>query len=626
MNRLTINGIIFDIDNDVKVTHTIQATDIGKPDEIKSNYTYSIPVKLTPKNRNSLRLLNLPAYISERTEFDIRDRIPATYEEDGQILFGDSSFAVVNEINEFEMKISLYSGNFDIMQLLKNIKLADFDFDNPIYNLNVVSTLTPADGIFFPVCDYRMEDTTNYIVDSNAAGEGEVDIRLLYPAVTFRHMFEKIREAVQDYYLLNDQFPGDFESRYMTVISREGGAAITEKLKEAKVQCDLTQNLNTNSWYTVYFATVVQNYNSVFTNSSGTATWYRPPRAGEYNFRIRFAAYSVTPGISVTLFLRVLQYSTDSSSWEEVKLIMIGGKTSPFDETIDTGLIALQSTENVKVEIRANNVGSRQINIRDVSTWEVTDGSIPVTLNYPYPINENLPDMTAFDFLKFLTQIYACTCNTRDRVFDIIPIQSRWDNLILYDYSDKLIGDLFEKEYIDSTKGKKNWIKYKTDKVNAREDLGNEYFEVIGAEQPEATFYDLIFAASENQPHFVVEKIAKIRMFANGALQGRVMEPHFGIAKLYERKMRFKTASTSVLKTSSYLGYFPESDTLYRLYEYITFICQDYLKAKAYFRIGVQDIGYMDMIYLKQTGRYWCVNKLEKMPNGIYKAELIKMI
>jgi hypothetical protein len=139
-----------------------------------------------------------------------------------------------------------------------------------------------------------------------------------------------------------------------------------------------------------------------------------------------------------------------------------------------------------------------------------------------------------------------------------------------------------------------------------------------------------MFAASDNMAHFQNARTMKIRATVAGAFTQQ-FEPRFGDVEIYTNtSMVYKiTGGSSIVRTSARLGVFSGNEAITNINQYAEFIYNDFVKAYGNFDLRGINVTLLagGSIYLKQTGRYWIVNKIENLQRGrLAKVELIKLI
>jgi len=636
-------------DGDVDVPLNYQLADVQNIESRMTNF--SLSAKLPPTARNRA-LLAYGEQLSGVSYYPYA-KIPARLVEDGNELIGSEGYMVVNKFNSTDgFDVSFYSGTYDIFEALKNIRLQDLVFSDPIWNeTTIISDNDPSGkNIWWPVVNYlRMPEG---YWDENIGGPfGEVDMRLFYPAIKLQHILDLI-EALIGF----DMSALSLASESTLVVSRKSNDAVEAQLMYGSASQPGTQNMGAvppdDNFYHPY--SVFSNYNNQFQGIGSPLfyAYYKVNIAGKY--KLKLTCNIRNTGSAGTHLERIefsgvfadgttipFVYDGFFSQWETVPF---GGTWTPF--IIETDFVDCSVNDKITIAVHAvstddyGNTGITAMQLRDAQlTVSAVEEIENTSFGYTFPIGINLPDYTAWDFVKAICQIkqFIPVPDYINRTVAFLNYQDWYIKSkagIYYDWSDKL--DLSADQEVEYALNfaQRNWLRWKEDSTNLLKQAGDDFFLVNDTTLPlEAELVTSIFANSEETIHFN-EQVKCLQLYTHeGGIQVADFEMRYFNPILRTANIRLTADSYYTDKTTFYTG---TMDGL----SWTEFISSNYGSLvniilartkllKAFFDLKAYDISSLDLskpVYIRKYGRFFIINKVTNyLPGKTTEVELIRM-
>jgi hypothetical protein len=138
--RLYINDELVELSSDNKIVRTLQVNDLARLDNTQTNYTKNIKIPRSPKN---IQLLNYLGIIGNNSNFPY-ERNKAKYFIGNECLIYNGWVTVIST-TPLEFELVIYDGNIDFFKAIENTKLSDVGLQdlNHLKNLpNIITTFT----------------------------------------------------------------------------------------------------------------------------------------------------------------------------------------------------------------------------------------------------------------------------------------------------------------------------------------------------------------------------------------------------------------------------------------------------------------------------------------------------
>lgn len=581
---------------------------------------------LAPKTLNNQLLLENSSNVNSLTD------IP--YKKNGAKIIQDGvetvpeGFAIIQSFSNV-YKITVYSGNLDLFELISDRKLNELDLSDLNHNFDfstVVGSETNTSGYIYPGVSFR-----KYTSNLNSSNEGRV------PFTFVSTLCERI--ASEQGYSLSGTFTSDFY--YLnTILSTVFKHDESWQLDKSVSSIYPSTVPNTDIYSSTSPTTVV--YSLGFPNQGHLfGQIYTVPEDGSYSFNIimtvdfaaafftNFAIEVVNIGTATIVASDYVDPSTFTT-----------GTIRTYTYNVDTGYIALSAGDQIQFRASADTPGI------GIYNWSYISGSqIKIVAKNAYrPYSGSAvdmsyiqPDIKQKDFFKAIMNMFCLIPQTNVVTKTIYlnklnEIKNNIDQAI--NWSSKMdTKKAFTIEYRNNSFAQKNWLRYSNDddviekiKEFAPYETDN-YFEindeVLDKEQDVVT---LPFSGTirripyKNDDYSIDPFTPRILVLAY-----RHIVPTSIVAIMsdisYQKGISFYKNGTN--------------DALIDNYQVIEEIFDKYKKITGYFNLSAVDISELNFlipIYLDvhtndiQVNGHFYLNKVENFKGGeLTKCELIRL-
>lgn len=634
-------------DGDIQVPLTFQTQDIQNLDSRMANFSLSGILPDTPRNHALVAHVNEIAGVGTYAYI----KVPCSLVEKGQNLIGSNGYMIINRyVKGSGFDCSFYSGNFDFFEAAKALRLRTLTIASPQWNATEILANGGPSGnnIFWPVINWHMGESSYW--DNNIGGPyGAIDLRFLYPVIKGDYLMDLV-EAALAYTFVNQPTTDTM----IPMVSQLANANVETELSSGYLEdwggisLPFMQNNIVYDWYMTESADPHLQWSTSVYNAVSYGH-YRANTRGKYRLRyvgriknlgtliggndedIEIGAYFVN-------FPNGVYDGTQTYDGFYSEIINIPYGTI-VDIDVQTPWTDIEELD--KVVICPHGM-SNSVYMQVWSQQFTIEADVDNTIyNYEFPIAENLPDWSAWDFIKAYCQFchlipYVDYYNRTVTFVSYADIYAKVPAGTFYDWSEKF--DRSENHEISYSMdfAKTNWMKFKTDSCNLTEGFADASFLISDLTLPETK--DVItseFAATEETIHFNEQvKVARIRRSDETGVVAQDYEPR--IMKWIQRTADIVLETPnymSPLLTNWYTGTMEDwtwTDLLTDNYSELTSLVLNQTKLlKVFINLTALDIANLDLtkpVYIKAFGRFFIINKINNyLPGKSTEVELIRM-
>lgn len=411
MINLKVRGIDLDLSSNAVIALTKQVADIGQFQNRLSSFTNKFTLPLTANNRALLGIEDI------ESNSDIPYSLTDCSLWFNGIEVASNSRLVVDEFAD-NAKVSLRPGNAGFFDIIKTLKLRDFDlseFDH-LWNRGRIIAFKDndfTDGINYPLIDAGNQSASNQVVRTKG----------LIPGMFVKYLMNR----VADFYGYQINYPTDslMDELFLLITTQQVGQRISNDVKwvvEKDTQSVIVPaSFNNDILLTFDLA------------SSFTDTWnivstgiVRIPFRGKYKIRVTAdiqlgGADSVSFVVGDTTALTVGQFQTVDGfyEWEGTFSNENYSESETFNQLVRLYIRIVAATGGTVV---INNL-----------TFECIDNDLPETnYNRPISIQHNLPDITVGQLFVEFGNITGCLYAVDDiaQTIRVIKLNEIADNKI----------------------------------------------------------------------------------------------------------------------------------------------------------------------------------------------------
>lgn len=588
--ELYINGEAVDLDESVNITLNYKSNMLTDLSKIVGNNSYTIKLPKTQRNLGIVGCADMPGAVSSfpRVTHDAR------YFRNGVEIVsrGKAVLLAVNESIEVVLTWGISSAVYRLVDDSRNIN--EFPYIDDYIMWESSNTASPYDGV-----SEIMNTDINYGLIPNEK------LAAIHPSVRSTYIFNLISSQ----YRVSFDFPEDrmefIRSLIVPLLTRNGGYSNANRSLGIVSRSSLTNEY------------VIQKIGADFDSSFE----HIPDSGREYLFVFRVlkdGKVSITPSFSSPRADKGIYYGTDDYE-ENIEYLPYRYDTSGervvyiYDEPVSLDL--------KKGDLFAVNLmNSSPIGING-SFFQFNLGVEQVQIGDKFPIVENLPGITALDYIKAIASMTGLFCvPTSDG--DTIKFV-KFDNLAergkAVDWSDKLLQK-------DNT-GRPNDLKYTLDdfaqrnrmlwsddnSVNIATANGVIYVDDMTIEK-EREAVKLPFAASDVR---VGKAVIRLYEYSNdGKPELQSVEPRI----LIERNVRGNsTGDFNGLQWGVLLGNY------YGIYQQSVKTPVVITENVLLDEFTLRDMDLSIPVYLRQYGRYYAVVEVKAPSNGVCECKLLQL-
>jgi len=406
-NQLYISGRKVTIGAGQVVALTKQINSIGEIQSRQANLSNNFRVDYFEDNEKHLNFAGRPG---AQSLYPYRF-LPARYIQNGFEIVRNAN-AVIKSAGDKSAQIALYWGNNDFFDRL-NFKLAELDMSelDHLFTLAAVGALQG--DIVYPYLEFGNNSLyfhTDLITSSNFIFQ---DLLKSYPAVKTAYILQKISERI------GMPFAGDIldsigiQSEALVLTSRKGEI---ENKEDVLVKSEYNDSSFSRGRY-------FKHNNIIKAGLPGSFPAQPIPNSSSW----ANTAFQNKTGEKVLMKFRVVLNLTFSKNDEDDDFrfrVQKGDGTFPFEfqETEDFDTPRVYEFEiillpNEFFRMLFNSISNDPtIQTFPGSTFEMLDISVPeIQVGDKYPVAFNMPDITAFEFVKLVAQKYGVFFETENR-------------------------------------------------------------------------------------------------------------------------------------------------------------------------------------------------------------------
>ena len=406
-NQLYISGRKVTIGAGQVVALTKQINSIGEIQSRQANLSNNFRVDYFEDNEKHLNFAGRPG---AQSLYPYRF-LPARYIQNGFEIVRNAN-AVIKSAGDKSAQIALYWGNNDFFDRL-NFKLAELDMSelDHLFTLAAVGALQG--DIVYPYLEFGNNSLyfhTDLITSSNFIFQ---DLLKSYPAVKTAYILQKISERI------GMPFEGDIldsigiQSEALVLTSRKGEI---ENKEDVLVKSEYNDSSFSRGRY-------FKHNNIIKAGLPGSFPAQPIPNSSSW----ANTAFQNKTGEKVLMKFRVVLNLTFSKNDEDDDFrfrVQKGDGTFPFEfqETEDFDTPRVYEFEiillpNEFFRMLFNSISNDPtIQTFPGSTFEMLDISVPeIQVGDKYPVAFNMPDITAFEFVKLVAQKYGVFFETENR-------------------------------------------------------------------------------------------------------------------------------------------------------------------------------------------------------------------
>lgn len=498
---------------DALIALNMQINDLGELQDRQANFSQQF--KVVKNNENTYKL-EMAGLITSATNLPYR-KIKCRVNKLGIDVI-PNGIAIHESTDQF-YNMTVYSGNFFLADLLKDKLLSELDFSayNHVFDLATVygsRNNVYTDGYIYGIVDFSDDDA---FMNNHS---GVMDIRRNIPQLFFKTIFNKILAGV-GITISGDFFSSSFFENLLLQMGTDKYGFMGKILRAASTADYGNFRFDDDNSGDPFAQTGNFDINDHWGNSAGsnlspkTAFRFREDLKCSSEIKIKFHVnYSFTGGVPnganflLKLFKSDIAFSTPIILWQQT-IVINDGSTQTGTIVVDCPDFNFSKDDTLIMGlIVTDHAGNSFGPIAYITTGSYVEAEIfkliPCGYGSPIYINQLMPELKQYDFVKAIMQMAALFVDTDSfsnkvsftmlqEIIDNIPNAEDW-SAKLHDSKDK---DPIQ--YRIGNYAKRNWLRYKED-PNVTPEYGDGYFDVDDETlEKEQTILTLPFAASENR-------------------------------------------------------------------------------------------------------------------------------
>lgn len=615
--RLYINDILIKLENSsTQFSRTLQVNDLAMLSNRQTNFTKNIKIPKTPNNIMAMDFLNVVGNSSNKP-----------YQKNNVKYFIDNNciiyngWAVINQSTENSYEITVYDGNIDFFKAIENKTITDVDVSelDHIKNLdNVVDSFTSTTKNYkYIITDYNGKNT---YTDSGTTTTIDINIDYQIPSAKVSYIWDRIFSFTNFTYS-GSVFSGDsFTNLYMTYPK----PVPTDEPIVTPISSQASSiGSNTTDWFT--FSFYLKCFPEPFDtpeadNSNG---YIRIKQNGSFRLKAEGNYYlNSQPNGSVRYYL--FSETNVLKAW---------------------GVINGQANESVILGCAVNDKLLLDSPLYfDNSYMGSVTTSLDLIIGYETNFNEALIDFQVKDFVNEIMQRFGLTMfkDKYENHIEFLTLDEILQGENQLDWSDKFQGTYNEK-YILNNYGQKNFLKYRYNEENQKFNDGFILVNNVNLKDETTIIESKIYSPDDGKGIGFIGDDKRVYKFWNKEIKddntvkykeltGRYYflrsEDYVGSSmKIGSEKLNvFQTISNFPIANYDRLSF---KEIIYDYYLPIESILDNAKVLLVDFYLKPSDIENFDfkkLIYVKQLGSYYLVNKISNFTNGkITRCELIEV-
>lgn len=457
MINLKVRGIDLDLSSNAVIALTKQVADIGQFQNRLSSFTNKFTLPLTTNNRTLLGIEDIES--NSDIPYSLTD-CSLWY---NGIEVASNSRLVVDEFSD-DAKVSLRPGNAGFFDIIKTLKLRDFDlseFDHLWNRANIVSYKDHdfTDGISYPLIN----------AGNQSEQYGIARTKGLIPGMFVKYLMNR----VADFYGYEINYPTDslMNELFLLITTQQVGQRISNDVKwvTEKATQTFVQTESIQLFYLDFDPNWTDKWSQYYLQ--GSVPLIRIPFRGLYIIKISF---DITMAATADCELRLYSFNEQSDPIFSGAVSSSGSYEFIFEfssEVYSEATLSSLSYVDVLLELNITDftdlLGATMTNL----VFECIDNDLPETnYNRPISIQDNLPDITFGQlFVEFgnLTGSYYSVDDIA-QVINVIKLNELADNKINpFLYQDKIdVSIPTLKKFAIAGYGKTTILKYADESIN----------------------------------------------------------------------------------------------------------------------------------------------------------------
>ena len=660
--EVIINGKHCDLATDTKIALSLATNEIAEM--IRPLGAFSNQFKL-PKTQNNIDIFEVAHSLNSNTNFPYQ-KLPARLIINGRELISDG-FAIIEQAQQF-YEITIYGGNLDFFEKIKDKKLTDLDLSSldHVWNLrNVIDYRLNDTGVIYPIIDWSSDG--KYMNNI----EKRIDVRTIFPAVFSYPIMDKIFTEADFNKSGNILTGSKYKSLIVPIVQAEPDSNQKEKLKIFNTKADkwfldlylnqtdvqnwspyimsaaTTDELGLWKYGTITSAKVPENSSGgtaypwyLFSTYNATTFYYEAYSTGDY--QIEFTAHvknnhTIVPTQSYpnnpnggTEYLDFWILSPDNKTKKGMSIPISEGTNK-----IETfkGVVSLKKGDKLFP------ICYHDFYSPDYWKAEITDSSLLITakdiplieFETNFTIANNLPDMTQTDFIKSIAKIFGIIFQTNSftktvefrqfkEIYDNIPNAKNWSNKL-----DLSVQPLIQ---FHAPFAQENILKW-SNSSDVPDKLGEGKILVSDTSlEKEKTLIEVSFSATEMSKKLLDNDVPLIKWLEAGAASGTT-EPRILILDRTDFACKYSVGNTNasglmeVVNTSHATCYFQLDSKTFNLgfdnsliadnYNEFGFFLDKFKQVTCNLLLDENDIYEMDFftpIYIDYFKHYFFISKI----------------
>ncbi|WP_067151017.1 hypothetical protein [Pseudotamlana agarivorans] len=640
--ELLIEDKRVDLYSDGKINRTLTLNSLGSITAKQSSYSNTIKL---PKTANNIKIFDGLGIVGNTSRMPY-NRLKCSYLYNSIPIFSNG-YCIIDKVTDKEFEISIYNGIIELSEQIKSSTINDLNKSSLTHNLNISNYQLYVNGnhsiyeddynfTYSRNLDFLEREDDDFSFDYNNSYSLNETYPLIKTEFIFNSIFEEAGFQIQGDLFTDTKLYSEFKNEYITL--KEGYVIPTPQPITLSVV-----NENTNSIIVDYTGdtqfTSIDDFVGLNPSSSNSElTFIDTGVTVEYD---GFLNMTITPHYNINLgeFLDI-RYTNDRIG-QAVHYFRLNDNS--YDDEPFNLIIDVKSGDTINFDIYSSNEEVNGDGRIDYSIYlEITFSAQSETFYTVSGDTLNLGDIKQTDFVKDVLNRYGLILNKKrnTNIFEVKNI----DNLLndksdAIDYTSKLIS--IEEESFTHTYAQQNYFKYKySDSSDAYYDDFFTLDNKLGASQTTVftSEFEVFPRRSSKKIHYYNPLLTKEEdeFDANNFIY-EASESNQKLVKLTksdtpEEYFIYFNDLVSV-RINEYTNIsslpIPFSQVFDDYYSDFINALESYKAVKCKLELNLFDIHEFDffqLIYLKQTGKYYYVNKLKyNVASPIAEAEMVEI-
>jgi hypothetical protein len=646
--RLYINGIQLELNNNSKIAYTMQVNDIASVTSRQANFTKSIEIPRTPKNIKILEYLGVVGNVSvlpyQKNEINY-------YVNNDCIIF--NGWGVISETGSDKYHLHIYDGVIDFFKIIENKNLGELEL-NEINHIKSLSAVTAswndANGLNFK---YILAD---YNGKAKYASGTKFNIDYIVPSAKVSYLFDKIFEKYDMTYSGDIFQSDDFQNLYMTYPK---GVAASGELEDIyfNANCAFEQ-----------FSWIYDGITSLYMYVDGTEAYdnlndivnakhFKVNETGSYKIEISGEICPIgnsneLAGVQCNIWIGKNSIPIgNANNVSDLTLLRsnVGGSYTSFYDCSAEKVITLNALDSLCIVIRQfDGKNLRYVNEKSSNPFKFKISKIEGS---EIDFSTTFIDFKTKDFISEITNRYGLTIfkDKYTQNYQFLTLDERINQADKVDWSEKLVVKGNEK-YIYGDYAQNNIFKYKYNDANSNYNDGYIKINNVNLTDEKDVINSKIYSPEKelNTVDFPynshIYKLWNKEVDENEGTQEvkykeldkrfyfiKSQDYHFGSptvvgSEYLIEQQTIPTATTVSVESYSGVSY---SEVIKNYYSEYSNILNNSKIISVKLNLNETDISTFDfknIYYFKQFGEYFLINKISNwQPNKLTDVELLRI-